>query len=290
VPVAQPIDRQAAREAARLLILGLSGVDIRRALKHRTEATASQRQSGPMIWPLPALLTWALAWGSFLLLVSLGAHAAVAMAIALLLGAGLALLGATPWRRIFIAAGFPLSLAASGLAGALPGWAWLLPLALLLLLYPLNTWRDAPLFPTPSGALTGLDKAVPLPAAARIVDAGCGLGAGLMELHRVYPQAQIEGLEWSWPLRLLCALRCRFAHVRRADIWAADWRGFHMVYLFQRPESMQRAADKAGTELKAGAWLVSLEFEVPSLKAQAVLELGEGRKVWAYKAPFKPKV
>ena len=129
-----------------------------------------------MAWPLPALLTWALAWGSFLLLLSLAAPTGLAMALGLLLGAGLAVFGGTPWRRVFMAAGFPLSLAASGLAGALPGWAWLLPLGLLVLLYPLNTWRDAPLFPTPEGALTGLDKLVPLPAAARIVDAGCGLG------------------------------------------------------------------------------------------------------------------
>jgi hypothetical protein len=47
-----------------------------------------------------------------------------------------------------IAAGFPLSLALTGAAG-LPAWAWLVPLALLLLVYPLNAWRDAPLFPTP---------------------------------------------------------------------------------------------------------------------------------------------
>ena len=60
------------------------------------------------------------------------------------------LVGSTPWRRVFIAAGFPLSLAASGLAGAMPAWGWLLPLALLALVYPMNAWRDAPLFPTPA--------------------------------------------------------------------------------------------------------------------------------------------
>ncbi len=242
-----------------------------------------------MVWPLPALLTWALAWGAFILLRSLGAPLGIAMGAALLLGAGLALLGSTRWRRVFIAAGFPLSLAASGLAGTLPGWAWLLPLVLLALLYPLNTWRDAPLFPTPRGALTGLGQAVPLRDGARIVDAGCGLGAGLLELRRVYPRAQIVGWEWSLPLRLLCAPRCRFAQVRRADIWGADWAGFDMIYLFQRPESMQRAANKAAAELKAGAWLVSLEFEVPSLRPQAVLELGAGRRVWAYRVPFEPR-
>lgn len=232
-------------------------------------------------------MIWALAWAAFLLLRALAAPVGVAMALALALGGALAVFGSTRWRRVFIAAGFPLSLAASGLAGAVPGWAWLLPLALLMLLYPLNTWRDAPLFPTPQGALNGLEAKVPLQAGARIVDAGCGLGAGLLELHRVYPQARIEGWEWSWPLRLACALRCRFAQVRRADIWAADWSGFDLVYLFQRPESMQRAADKAAAELRPGAWMVSLEFEVNSLKPQAVLDLGEDRHAWAYQAPFR---
>ena len=36
-------------------------------------------------------------------------------------------------------------------------------LALLLAVYPLNAWRDAPLFPTPAGALQGLETIAPLP-------------------------------------------------------------------------------------------------------------------------------
>jgi SAM-dependent methyltransferase len=242
-----------------------------------------------MAWPLPALLTWASAWAAFTGLHRLGAPAVLAMAAVLSLTVIAALSGATPWRRVFIAAGFPLSLAASGFASGLPGLAWLLPLGLLVSLYPLNTWRDAPLFPTPEGALQGLERHVKLPGSARIVDAGCGLGAGLIELRRIYPQASLFGLEWSWPLRLACAVRCRFALVRRADIWAADWSLYDMVYLFQRPESMQAAAAKAGAELKAGAWLVSLEFAAPGLVPQAVLEIGRGRKVWAYRAPLRQR-
>jgi SAM-dependent methyltransferase len=235
-----------------------------------------------MTWPLLALATWALAWMAFLGLAAVGAPASLAVALALVLAAALSVLGQTPWRRVFMVAGFPLSLAASGLAGNLPGWLWLLPLALLLLLYPLNTWRDAPVFPTPAGALSGLAARVKLPDDAHVLDAGCGLGAGLIELHREFPPARLVGLEWSWPLRWICAWRCRFATVKRADIWAADWSRFDLVYLFQRPESMSKAADKARAELRRGAWLVSLEFEAPGLKAQQVLELGQGRCVWVY--------
>ena len=240
-----------------------------------------------LAWPLPALLTWAAAWAVFVGLGPLGVSEGVSMALASALSVLPASLAGTPWRRVFVVAGFPLSLLASGLAASVPAWAWLLPLALLALLYPINTWRDAPLFPTPTGGLSGLAALVPLHAQARIVDAGCGLGAGLRELRREYPAAHIEGLEWSWPLRWACAVRCRFAHIRRADIWAADWSVHDMVYLFQRPESMARAADKAGRELKRGAWLASLEFEVGLLKPQQVLNCADGRRVWLYQAPFR---
>jgi hypothetical protein len=242
-----------------------------------------------MIWPLPALAAWTLAWIAFGALVRLEAPVALAMLLGSALGVAASVLGSTPWRRIFIAAGFPLSLAASGLAGALPAWAWLVPLALLVGIYPLNAWRDAPLFPTPRGALEGLAERAPLPAGARVLDGGCGLGDGLRELHAEYPEAALEGIEWSWPLRLACGWRCRFARVRRGDLWASDWSGYDLVYLFQRPESMARAVDKARRELRRGAWLASLEFEAVALAPHAVLRGRDGRPVWLYRAPFKPR-
>ena len=117
-------------------------------------------------WPLPALLAWGLCWALFALLQprwGLGP----ALLAAGLLGTLASLAGARWWRRIFIAAGFPLALLLSG-AVALPAWAWLLALLLLLAVYPLNAWRDAPLFPTPEGALQGLAAAAPLACSPRI--------------------------------------------------------------------------------------------------------------------------
>ena len=240
-------------------------------------------------WPLPALLAWALCWALFAAARGFGAPLVVAIAAGAAAGAALSAIGSTPWRRAFIALGFPLSLAASGVAGAMPAWGWLLPLALLALVYPLNAWRDAPLFPTPAGALLGLARLAPLPQAARVLDAGCGLGDGLCELRREYPGARLHGLEWSWPLRLICAWRCRFAMVRRGDIWAADWSGCDLVYVFQRPESMDRAAEKATRELRPGAWLVSLEFDAPGFAPTKVIECADGRRLWLYRVPFRAR-
>ncbi len=234
-------------------------------------------------WPLPALLAWAAAWLLFMALQRFTTPV-LALLAACALTALASLWGGTWWRRALIAAGFPLALALMGVA-AIPAWAWLVPLGMLLCVYPLNAWHDAPLFPTPHQALEALAGQVPLASGARVLDAGCGLGDGLLALRRAYPQARLEGVEWSWPLRLLCALRCPWARVRRGDMWRADWGGYQLVYLFQRPESMARAAAKAQAEMAPGACLVSLEFAVPGVLPQAQLRLPGERVVWIYRMP-----
>ena len=141
------------------------------------------------------------------------------------------------------------------------------------------------MFPTPASALRDLAKHAPLPDGALILDAGCGLGDGLNALRLSYPLAQLHGLEWSWPLRAVCAVRCPWVRVRQGDIWRADWSPYNMVYLFQRPESMNRAAMKAQADMRSGAWLVSLEFEVTAMTPTVRLQAPDGRPVWLYQLP-----
>lgn len=239
-------------------------------------------------WPLPALLVWALAWGLCLTLRHSPAPVWASLGLPTLLGLLLAqwpALAATRWRSVFVAAGFPLSALLQGLVSgsmAAAGWVWLLPLAVLLLAYPVRAWRDAPLFPTPAGALAELARHAPLGPQSQVLDAGCGLGDGLRELRAAYPQARLHGIEWSWPWALACRLRCPWATVRRGDLWAQDWAPFDLVYLFQRPESMPQAVDKARRELRPGAWLVSLEFEAPGLPPVASIPLSPQRRLWLY--------
>ncbi len=234
-------------------------------------------------WPLPAFLSWGLCWLVLSLLLRAGLTVTDALAASTLLGVLLSLLGASWWRRLFIGLGYPLSLL---LAGGLniPAWGWLLPLALLALIYPLNAWRDAPLFPTPADALNELPGVAPLVPGAKVLDAGCGLGHGLEALRQAYPLADLHGIEWSRPLAWLCAWRCPWAQVARGDIWKADWSAYELVYLFQRPESMPRAIEKARAELKPGAYLVSLEFEAMGLVPLATLEGVLGKPVWVYRS------
>jgi len=250
-------------------------------------------------WPLPALLTWALAWGLALALRAVQAPLWAVLMLPTAMGAcatWLPFVASTTWRRVFVAAGFPLSVLALGQGAGLPAWLWLAPLALLLLAYPVHAWRDAPVFPTPRGALRELPQHAPLAPAdaspeaapARILDAGCGMGDALVELHAAYPQARIHGIEWSWLWRVVAALRCPWARVRQGDMWAQSWADFDLVYLFQRPETMPRAMAKAWREMRPGSWLVSLEFEARddrdrAWKPHARLSLEGARPIWVYR-------
>ena len=121
-------------------------------------------------WPLPAVLVWVAAWAVFRLTLQQGGGHWLGLGLACGLGVVASLLGDSWWRRLIIALGFPLSLAVTGIL-ALPSWAWLLPLLLLLLIYPLNAWRDAPLFPTPKNALNRLPAQFRVKVNALVLDA-----------------------------------------------------------------------------------------------------------------------
>eukprot|EP01137_Pigoraptor_chileana_P016939 Opistho-2@74266 len=139
-----------------------------------SRCTEPEPESPPMLltrWPLPALLSWAAAWGLFVALQAAGLPPLIALIAAALVGAGLALLHEARWRRLIVAAGFPLSLLIADRSLGLPAWAWLLPLALLIVVYPRRSWGDAPLFPTPRAALQGLAALAPLAPGARVLDA-----------------------------------------------------------------------------------------------------------------------
>ncbi len=234
----------------------------------------------PWPWPLPALAAWGLAWAACWLLAGVWP-----MALALLGGTAVGALcaaGVRGWaRRSCVVAGFPLSALALGLAGGVPAWAWALALAPLLLAYPLRAWRDAPFFPTPAGALQGLPAVVGTPR--RVLEAGCGVGHGLAALRRLWPRAELDGVEWSPLLALIARVWRRDAAVRRGDLWQRPWAGYDLVYLFQRPESMPRAWAKAQAEMPPGSWLASLEFAVPGLEPSARLDGAQGRPLWLYR-------
>jgi SAM-dependent methyltransferase len=248
-----------------------------------TRPSAPAGGAGWLPWPLPALLAWAAGWAVWRMALGLQLPPALALGLALACSLALGWTCRGSWRRGLAMAGFPLSWLVLVAWPAWPAWVWVACILPLLLMYPPRAWRDAPFFPTPGRALEGLAAVLGAPGPAVVLDAGCGAGHGLQALAAQWPAARLHGVEWSRPLARLARWRCRQADVRRADMWAQDWGGFDLVYLFQRPESMPRAAAKATAQMRPGSWLVSLEFAVPGWTPQACLQHPGERPVWVYR-------
>jgi hypothetical protein len=240
---------------------------------------------------MPAVFAWGGGWLLMLAASWLGWPAGGALLLGMVPALWAQGLVAAGWRRWAVLAGLPLLMLTTAGVSAVSPWGWLGFAVLLLVLYPLQAWRDAPVFPTPRSALQNLAEVVSLEPGAAVLDAGSGMGHGIAALRRAFPAARIDGVESSLPLVLWSRRRlhregassgprCR---VRRGDMWTCSWAEFALVYVFQRPESMQRAWHKASAEMPAGAWLVSLEFEVPEATPISRQTCPDGRPLWIYR-------
>ena len=77
------------------------------------------------------------------------------------------------------------------------------------------------------------------------------------------------GIERSWPLRVVCGLRCCHAHVRQGDMWRHSWSAYDLVYLFQRgtvypyaPSGPQRRDNALELQTRAAlSGELSIDFE-----------------------------
>jgi len=125
---------------------------------------------------------------------------------------------------------------------------------------------------------------------------GSGLGHGMQALRLRFPDAQLTGIERSALLALFSRLRLQWLSSARSDgsttvlcgdMWSSSWAEFDAVYLFQRPETMPRAWQKACADMKPGAWFISLAFEVPGKTADITYQGPGQRPVWAYRLPGK---
>lgn len=245
-----------------------------------TESTVKPRSL--LAWPTPALAIWSLS--------ALIHHTALNLqwqpGVSIGLASCASLLGAcwmkNRWRALFVALGFPIMMLLINITSGISAMWWLMGMLALLLIYPLKAWNDAPYFPTHEGALQSLNSVIHVQDHAKILDVGCGLGAGIRNLQAIYPLAEVHGVEWSRPLAWLCRWKCPRATIHRADMWEFSWQAFDLIYVFQRPESMELIFQKAQRELKAGSCLVSLEFEVKGIKPTAVLQTHLGKSVWIY--------
>ncbi|WP_422370501.1 hypothetical protein [Hoeflea sp.] len=192
------------------------------------------------------------------------------------------LMGLPVWW-VFIAAAFPLALAAGLHFETLPAWPFGIAFVLLYLFFS-NTARDrVPLYLSNRQTTQALLDLMRQRGARRFIDLGSGMGGVVRALDGDGHVAR--GVETAPMVWLMSALMSRLTgrgRILRQDIWSTDLSGEDLVYAFLSTEPMAALYDKASAEMKPGSLLVSNSFPVPSIEADEVWELSDRRRTKLY--------
>ena len=186
--------------------------------------------------------------------------------------------------KVFKAGVFPISYCVLWLTFGLPSWIWGLMAAMGMLFFPRLDKESAPLWRSPNEITQGLgvlwlDERKEVNS---ILDAGCGIGDAILSLRQVFPKAKIIGFEAGWLPWVIARIRCG-AGVMNKDMWKESWRDYDLVYLFLRPEAMNKAKEKAIQEMEKDALIASLEFEFIDINPERVIEIQPKRFLRLYK-------
>lgn len=188
------------------------------------------------------------------------------------------------WRPIQLF--FPIAVIAAS-ALQLPPWIFLL-LFLLLLGWYWSTFRtQVPYYPSTEPVWRAVAELLPRDRDLRVIDIGSGLGGMAMHLAAARPLAEVSGIELApvpWLLsRVRAAMRGNRARFLRGDYEKLDFASFDLVFAYLSPAAMPALWDKAQREMRAGALLVSYEFEIPAGQSVKTIHATEGGPLLYYR-------
>ena len=227
-------------------------------------------------WPILIFFSWISDWLLFFTLNNLNFSV---FFVFLFIGCKVVIIKKEWWKKVILSIGFPLSLIFTGFDST--PLFWICGFSILIFIYPPNLWSNAPIYPTRENTLFGVSNLLPQKI-FKILDVGSGLGHGLSEITREFPNSQVFGIERSPLLWLVSKLKSQKTNLFLGDMWTFNWNDFDIIYVFQRPEIMGKILEKAKQDLKPGSYLISLEFEIPDIKPFKKISTNNNNNVFIY--------
>lgn len=163
---------------------------------------------------------------------------------------------------------------------------WYLGVFAVLALVFWSTYRTrVPLYLSGQSVWAAIESNLPARPGGHVLDLGSGLGGPLCHLARLRTDLEFEGIEaaplpfaWSW-LRALGQSNLRFCF---GSFWSRDLKECDLVFAYLSPAAMPRLWDKVSAEMRPGSVFISVEFPVPGIDPDEIIDAGERLYLWRF--------
>lgn len=127
----------------------------------------------------------------------------------------------------------------------------------------------APFLPTKRQDLATVSAVLEKYQIKSLMDLGCGIGGVLAYLNKNDKSLRLSGLEISLGQFMIAKLRFLFnkkVKVRWRNLFWVNWDKSQAVYMFWRPQTIEKYRKKIEDQLNSGQFVISYCFEIPWLK------------------------
>jgi len=167
--------------------------------------------------------------------------------------------------------------------GAVPAWGYFLAFVAIALVFWNAPSERVPLYLTNPSTRLVLGKLIIKNNARSLIDLGCGTGGVVVALTSTHAELEATGVETALPVFAIAWLNALLrggsrVRIRLQSLWKSDLSTYDIVYCFLSPAPMARLYEKARTEMRDGALLVSNSFAVPDVEPERIIEVGDARK------------
>ncbi len=140
---------------------------------------------------------------------------------------------------------------------------------------------DAPFVPVPDFALERIVENMDLKKSSVLYDLGCGDGRVLLAASKQFPEVKMVGIEIALVPYWLAKFKTRKhpnIEIRRENFFKTDFRDATHIFLFLYPEVVNRLLSKSREKFRPETIIASCDFEIKSMTAQKIIDLGLSTK------------
>ena len=157
-----------------------------------------------------------------------------------------------------------------GLFLKLPPTLFLLAFLIFLFLYWSTFRTQVPFYPSNLAVWDAVADLLPKDKGVHVIDIGSGLGGLILNLSKRFPHSQFLGIEIAPLPWLVSKLRAHLArspaYFMRGDYGNLNFAEYDLVFAYLSPVAMRALWEKARTEMRSGAMLLSYEFLIPDVE------------------------